>query len=96
MAGLTQAQAAQLMHLHRPTVSEIEAARRKVLAEELERFANIYSVSVTWLASGEGEGDSETDDRVRLAARQLSNLSDKDLDRVLNLLKALRKKGGKS
>jgi hypothetical protein len=77
-------------------VSEIEAGRRRVAAEELDRFADIYGVSVGWLASNEDKEHSETDDRVRLAARHLSNLSDEDLDHVLDLLKALRKRGEKS
>ena len=34
MAGLTQGQVAKSLEWHRPTVSEIEAGRRRVSAEE--------------------------------------------------------------
>ena len=34
-AGLSQGQAAKRLGLHRPTVSEIEAGRRRVTAEEV-------------------------------------------------------------
>jgi transcriptional regulator with XRE-family HTH domain len=40
-AGLSQGQVAKKMNLHRPTVSEIEAGRRRVSAEELARFAEL-------------------------------------------------------
>ena len=90
MSGLTQRQVAKALGWHRPTVSEIEAGRRKVSAEELPALAEIYDVSVPWVI---GEGDEETDgdaDRVRLAARELSKLRVEDLDRVLQLMRALR------
>src|SRR4051812_3236203 len=48
-AGLSQSQVAKMLNLHRPTISEIEAGRRKVNSDELARFADIYEVSVAWL-----------------------------------------------
>jgi hypothetical protein len=45
---------------------------------------------VAWLAGSEG-GDEGVDDRVRLAARELSKLKRDDLDKVLRLLSSLRK-----
>lgn len=47
-AGLSQGQTAKLLDLHRPTISEIEAGRRKVKAEELAQFGEAYGVSVAW------------------------------------------------
>ena len=88
-AGLSQGQVARLMKLHRPTISEIEAGRRRVLAEELPQFAELYGVTIAWLTSEEGGGG---DARVQLAARELSKLKTEDLDRVLALLSSLRKK----
>ena len=90
MAGLTQGQIARAVGWHRPTVSEIEAGRRKVSADELVRLAEIYDVNVRWVV---GEEDEESDlaaDRVKLAARALDKLRDEDLDRVLQLIQALR------
>ena len=89
-AGLTQGQAAKLLGLHRPTVSEIEAGRRKVSAEELVQFADIYGVSVSWLT---GEGDMEEgprESRIRLAARELASLKDEDLEKLIGAIRTLR------
>lgn len=88
-AGLTQAQVAQLLGLHRPTISEIEAGRRKVSATELQKFATAYGVSLTWLMGTEQENDPHKA-RVELAARELAKLKNDDLERVLGLLSALR------
>jgi hypothetical protein len=78
------------MKMHRPTVSEIEAGRRRVQAEELTEFAKHYRVSVRWLLGEEGAADDLHEAKVRLAARGLAKLKNADLDRVLNLLASLR------
>ena len=87
-AGLSQGQVAKLLKLQRPTISEIEAGRRKVPAEELPQFAEIYDVSVSWLTNAESE---VSDPAVELAARELAKLKKEDLDTVLQLLRTLRK-----
>lgn len=87
-AGLSQGQVAKMLHMHRPTVSEIEAARRAVTAEELTRFAKVYSVTVAWLAS---EPKGPRSDRVELAARELSKLKPSDVKRLMELLESLRR-----
>ena len=87
-AGLTQLQVAKHLKLHRPSISEIEAGRRKVTAGELTTFARTYGVTVSWLTRTSEEG--EVDDRVLLAARELSSLEPDDLDRVLRFLATLR------
>ena len=92
-AGLSQGQVAKLLGLHRPTVSEIEAARRKVSADELAKLAELYDVSIGWLASGASSLDSRDADRIQLAARELSKLRAEDIDAVLSLLRTLRKSG---
>jgi transcriptional regulator with XRE-family HTH domain len=87
LAGLSQGQIARLMGLHRPTVSEIEAGRRRVAAEELKSFAQHYGVTEAWLL-----GTSQTDasnSRVQLAARELEKLKPDDIKRVLDLLLAI-------
>ena len=43
-AGLSQGQVAKHLGWHRPTVSEIEAGRRRVQAEELTLLAELYGV----------------------------------------------------
>ena len=93
MAGLSQAQVAKMLVLHRPAVSEIEAGRRKVSAEELSKLAEIYDVKLSWMiGSDSGEGIEE-DEKIRLAARELAKLKPKDYERVLFLLRVLRSKG---
>jgi transcriptional regulator with XRE-family HTH domain len=88
-AGLSQGQVAKMLDMHRPTISEVEAGRRKVTSEELADFARIYEVTIAWLTSSEDD-DKEIDDRVRLAARDLSKLKPEDLDKVLRLLSTIR------
>lgn len=78
-----------MMKKHRPTISEIEAGRRRVTAEELAAFAKIYGVSVDWLTASGFEAE-EIDPRVQLAARELSKLEPDDLDKVLKLLARMR------
>lgn len=92
-AGLSQGQAAKLLDFHRPTISEIEAGRRRVSAEEIVAFAKLYDVSVDWLANGASGLDAKHADRIQLAARELSKLKPDDVDAVLNLLRTLRKSG---
>jgi transcriptional regulator with XRE-family HTH domain len=89
-AGLSQGQAAKLLNFQRPTISEIEAGRRKVSAEELTAFARIYDVSISWLADRRPEAPDPT---VELAARELAKLKQDDLDIVVGLLRTLRKSG---
>ena len=94
MAGLTQGQVAKSLDWHRPTVSEIEAGRRRVSAEELAALAEMYGVNVPWIVGEDDEDSSLAADRVKLAARELSKLQEEDLDRVLQLVQALRSSRG--
>ncbi len=89
-AGLSQTQVAHIMRMHRPTVSEIEAGRRNVSAEELLEFANLYEVSISWLADEKNEEYNEKNTKIELAAREASKLSDADYKKVINLLEAIR------
>jgi transcriptional regulator with XRE-family HTH domain len=89
-AGLSQGQVAKLMGYHRPTISEIEAGRRKVTTEELGIFARHYGVAASWLL---GHLD-ERDPVVELAARELSKLKKDDLDRFLRILRSMKKLSG--
>jgi len=88
-AGLSQGQVAKMLDMHRPTISEIEAGRRKVSADELKEFAKLYDVSVSWLTETESK-EQKLDDKVLLAARDLTKLKKDDLDKVLKLLESMR------
>ena len=89
-AGLSQGQVAKMLGMHRPTISEIEAGRRRITADELTTFSRIYEVSVSWLMTGDDAND-EIDDRVKLAARELAKLKPADLDKVLRVLATMRR-----
>ena len=89
-AGLSQSQVAAQIELPRPSISEIEAGRRRVAAEELVRFAELYSVDMDWLA---GRGEQKVDllrDRLQLAARKVAGLKKEDLEKVISLLVSLK------
>ena len=88
-AGLSQGQTAKKLSMHRPTISEIEAGRRKVTAEEIEMFASLYSVSANWLINGSIENDA-SDAKIQIAARELSKMSDEDIESLMKTLKMLR------
>ncbi len=85
LSGLSQAQAADKLDLQRPTISEIESGRRKVSADELIQFANLYKVSTAWLLHEEKEDD------IKFAARELSKLSAEDREKVMAILKIFPK-----
>jgi transcriptional regulator with XRE-family HTH domain len=92
-AGLSQGQVAKMLGLHRPSISELEAGRRRVSAEEVSRLAEIYNVSVSWVMNEESE---VPDPAVELAARELAKLKKEDLDTVLNMLRTFRRSKGKT
>jgi transcriptional regulator with XRE-family HTH domain len=92
-AGLSQGQVAKLLNKHRPTISEIEAGRRRVPSDELMEFSRIYEVSVPWLIGTETKVDA-IDPRVKLAARELAKFKPEDLDKVLELLNSMRQAQG--
>jgi transcriptional regulator with XRE-family HTH domain len=91
-AGLTQGQIAKLLNVHRPTISEIEAGRRKVSTEEVTAFAKHYQVSIAWLTNAHTDSSDGVSAEVDFAARELSKISKDDLDKVMKLLKTLREK----
>lgn len=91
LAGLSQAQAARMLGIHRPSITEAEAARRNISADEISRLAEIYDVSVSWLAGHDTERLDPHDDRLQLAARELSKLKPEDVQRLMTLLSSLRR-----
>ncbi len=90
-AGLSQGQVAKLLDMHRPTISEIEAGRRSVSAQEMARFAELYAVALEWLMAADVDQDVQPSAKARLAARELDKLRPQDLDRLLRLIASLRK-----
>jgi transcriptional regulator with XRE-family HTH domain len=91
LAGLSQAHAADKMKLQRPAISEIESGNRKVSADELVLFADLYKVSTTWLLCQDDDSDGEMNEQMKFAARELSKLSPEDIKKLLDVLKILPK-----
>ncbi len=90
-SGLSQEAVARRLGLKRPAISEIEAGRRKVTANELVALSDLYHTSMDWLMS---EKPSNFE-KIELAARSLARLKSEDLDHVLRLLRTLRDPGTK-
>lgn len=88
-AGLSQGQVARLLEWHRPTLSEIEAGRRRVEASELSRLAELYGVNVEWLL---GKSNA-SDEPLKVAAREIERLKPEELDVLLDLIASIRRKG---
>ncbi len=89
-AGLSQGQTAKLMDMHRPTISEIEAGRRRVAADELARFADLYGVSLPWLAGTKEDAPDLSDPRLAVVARELQKLKPDDVERVMQFIAAVQ------
>jgi transcriptional regulator with XRE-family HTH domain len=86
-AGLSQGQVSRILKMHRPAITEIELGGRKVSAGELKAFADAYKVSVEWLLGEPLTGGG----KLKMAARKLGSLRDKDLDTVMRIIDSLRK-----
>lgn len=86
LSGLSQAQAADKLGLQRPAISEIEAGKRKVSAEEIVQFGNLYKVDTSWLLLQESETNT-----FKFAARELSKLKEDDIKKLLDVLRILPK-----
>ena len=70
------------MQLSRPTISAIESGQRKVTAEELARFSELYGVSADELMYGKASEDAQ----VEMFARAFSELSDIDRREIMSLI----------
>jgi transcriptional regulator with XRE-family HTH domain len=90
LSGLSQGQVAAMLGLQRPAISEAEAGRRRVSAEELAKLSEIYAVSISWLAGLNSEEEDLAQDKIQLAAREIAKLDPEDADRLWKLLKVLR------
>ena len=85
-AGLSQESAAKILNIQRPAISEIESGKRKVSAEEIIQFSKIYKVSTSWLLLKE-DGETEMNEQMRVAARELSKMDEADRKKLLDILK---------
>jgi transcriptional regulator with XRE-family HTH domain len=89
--GLPQAAVADHLGIPRPSVSEMEAGRRKVTFLELQRLAKLYRRPLSFFtSSSEAESEPETDVALFRAAAELSP---GDREQVLRFAQFLRDAG---
>jgi transcriptional regulator with XRE-family HTH domain len=90
-AGLTQQFVADELDIHRPAVSEIEAGRRSVSADELTQLSDLYGVNISWLSCKDEQSPDPYQDQLQLAARELKKLKPDDMESVIKFLRSLKK-----
>ncbi|MFL5382787.1 MAG: helix-turn-helix domain-containing protein [Longimicrobiaceae bacterium] len=94
--GLTQAQVAEQLGLHRPAVSEMEAGRRGITSEELYELSRILGIPVSTLLEGGPEDQAEAvlfrkgeiaGPEARLAVRRFVQrcVSEKELEEMFGI-----------
>lgn len=91
LAGLSQSQAAKILNMSRPTITEIEAGRRNVTSHELSILTDIYDVDVDWVLNKETNGNNYVQSKMKLAARELSKMSSQDVEKLLKLISSMKK-----
>lgn len=89
LSGLSQENAAKMLNLQRPAISEIESGKRKVSAEEIIQFSEFYKVSTTWILHDE---ELEIDEELRMVARELNKMNVGDRNKLIDLIKVFTKK----
>ena len=88
--GLSQDEAANLMNVAKRAISEMEAGKRSISADELAQFSRIYNVDVRELLFVEF---TEAGDEQRLTAKYsyflklLEKLSDREVEDVYWIIK---------
>lgn len=88
---LSQEYVANVLGMHRTTITAIESGVRKITADELKNFSELYGVTTDELLYETKLNGSE-----RMFARTFSELSDIDKKEIINLMefkKKMRNKG---
>ncbi len=80
--NLSQEFVAKQLGLSRTSLVAIEANQRKVSAEEVKRFSELYGIGVETLMYGV----SAENENVAMFARKFSDLSDVDQQEIMNLI----------
>ena len=79
--GLSQEYVAKQLGVHRTTVTAIELGTRKVLADEIDFFADLFGVTIEDLMHEKLERQE-----VKAFARAFSTLSEVDQKEIMNLI----------
>lgn len=91
--GLSQAQVAAAMELQRPSISSIEAGKRRVTVLELKRFADLYRRPYSYFVGDDEEAEAEPDEALGAIFRASKDLSVVDRDQVRRFAEFLRQAG---
>src|SRR3546814_20609215 len=70
-AGLSQGQVAQLMNMHRPTISEMDAGTRRITADDLATLAALYATTFSSLLVADPPRDPTADHQIKTDQRRL-------------------------
>jgi transcriptional regulator with XRE-family HTH domain len=90
--GLSQEMAADNLDLPRPSISAMEAGKRKVSSLELKQLARLYKRPLTYFLGEESE-ESNVDETTKALYRAARSLSDRDRQQVLRFAEFLRAAG---
>jgi transcriptional regulator with XRE-family HTH domain len=90
--GLPQGVVADHLGIPRPSVSDMEAGRRKVTFLELKQLAALYRRPIAYF-SGEKVYDTPQDETTVELFRAASDLSEEDREQVLRFARFLRDAG---
>jgi len=83
---LSQEYVAGVLNIHRTTITAIESGTRKVTAEEIKAFSELYGVTTDELLY-----QKKLDEDTKIFARTFSELSELDKKEILNLIEFKKK-----
>lgn len=83
---LSQEYVAKYLGVNRTAIVDIEAGKRKVVAEELKKFSELFQISVDELLNGKVENEP-----TRIFARNFNELDEADQLEILNLMEFKKK-----
>lgn len=78
---LSQEYVAKYLNINRSAIVEIESGKRKVSAEELGKFGELFQISSDELLHGRNESMP-----VQMFARKFGSLNETDQQEILNLI----------
>lgn len=84
--GLSQQEVSDATGISRTGISQLEAANRRVAAQELKALAKLYQRPVAYFT---GEETAEFPEEINMLARQASALSDKDRSELMRFAEFL-------
>lgn len=90
--GLSQEIVADKLGLPRPSISAMEAGKRKVSSLELKQLARLFKRPLTYFLGEEAE-EPKVDETTKALYRAARSLSDRDRQQVLRFAEFLRAAG---